>query len=329
MRTAARFPGVDAAKGHYESFYVKACHPDGGLGVWIRHTIHKKPGAEPSGSVWFVLFDAAAEGPIAAKATFPAAEIATPDEAYLRIDGAEIRPGAVEGSVEAGGVSARWALTFRDQHEPLFHLPSKRMYEWSLPRTKLLSPHPGALYDGRVTVNGREIELSGWPGMVGHNWGAEHAERWIWLHGAGFDDAGDGFIDIGAGRIKIGPVTTPWIANGMLVVDGESYRLGGIGSTYGTHIDETPTGCKFIVPGKKVNVKGEISAPKKDFVGWIYADPDGPEHNTVNCSIADMELKIERPGRRHGRPKVIQGAAYELGMRETDHGIPIQPFPDG
>jgi hypothetical protein len=23
------------------------------------------------------------------------------------------------------------------------------------------------------------------------------------------------------------------------------------------------------------------------------------------------------------------GGAYELGMRETDHGIPIQPYPDG
>ena len=23
------------------------------------------------------------------------------------------------------------------------------------------------------------------------------------------------------------------------------------------------------------------------------------------------------------------GAAYECGMRETDHGIPIQPYPDG
>jgi hypothetical protein len=22
-------------------------------------------------------------------------------------------------------------------------------------------------------------------------------------------------------------------------------------------------------------------------------------------------------------------AAYELGMRETDHGVPLQPFPDG
>ena len=34
----------------------------------------------------------------------------------------------------------------------------------------------------------------------------------------------------------------------------------------------------------------------KDFVGWVYADPDGPEHNTVNCSIADLELTVERDG---------------------------------
>ncbi len=36
-----------------------------------------------------------------------------------------------------------------------------------------------------VTIDGERIELDAWPGMVGHNWGAEHAERWIWIHGAG------------------------------------------------------------------------------------------------------------------------------------------------
>jgi hypothetical protein len=23
------------------------------------------------------------------------------------------------------------------------------------------------------------------------------------------------------------------------------------------------------------------------------------------------------------------GGCYELGVRETDHGVPVQPFPDG
>ena len=49
----------------------------------------------------------------------------------------------------------------------------------------------------------------------------------------------------------------------------------------------------------------------------------------LNSSIADIELTIERP---HGIPidiRVEKAATYELGTRRKDHGIAIQPFPDG
>ena len=48
MDESARFPSVAAKAGHYESFYIKACRPGSGQGIWIRHTVHKRPGAEPS-----------------------------------------------------------------------------------------------------------------------------------------------------------------------------------------------------------------------------------------------------------------------------------------
>ena len=92
---------------------------------------------------------------------------------------------------------------------------------------------------------------------------------------------------------------------------------------------EQPSVCSFVLPGKDIVVRGRISAPVKDFVGWVYADPKGPEHNTVNCSVADLELTVERPGLPARELTLPAGAAYELGMRETDHGIPIQPYPDG
>jgi hypothetical protein len=76
-------------------------------------------------------------------------------------------------------------------------------------------------------------------------------------------------------------------------------------------------------------VRGKVSAPAKDFVAWVYADPKGPEHNTLNCSMADMELTVERPGRSAEEIRVIGAAAYELGTRDTDHGIPLQPYGDG
>jgi hypothetical protein len=84
-----------------------------------------------------------------------------------------------------------------------------------------------------------------------------------------------------------------------------------------------------VLPGDALTVQGEVSAPRKDFVGFVYADPDGPEHNTVNCSIADMRVAVSRPGEPQRSYEVRGAAVYELGMRETDHGMEIQPFPDG
>jgi hypothetical protein len=70
------------------------------------------------------------------------------------------------------------------------------------------------------------------------------------------------------------------------------------------------------------------SAPR-NFVAWVYADPAGPEHNTANCSIAEMTLTVKRPGEPELVLETRAGATYELGMRETDHGIAVQPYPDG
>ena len=47
--TAARFPAVPAKAGHYESFYLKLCHPSEPLAAWIRYTMHKRRGAAPTG----------------------------------------------------------------------------------------------------------------------------------------------------------------------------------------------------------------------------------------------------------------------------------------
>jgi len=165
--------------------------------------------------------------------------------------------------------------------------------------------------------------------MVGHNWGTEHAERWVWLEGTGFEGAGDTWFDAGAARVRVGRWTTRWIPSGMLVLDGERHRLGGLGAIRSARIEESPTGCDFVLPGKGLTVRGRVSAPRKDFVAWVYADPAGPEHNTVNCSIADLELTVEPDGATPRTLSLEGGAAYEFGMRETDHGIPLQPYPDG
>jgi hypothetical protein len=330
MDQGARFPRVAAKAGHYESFYIKACRPGGGQGIWIRHTVHKRPGAEPNASIWFALFDRdETGGPRATKATVPAAELSAPVGLWIRVDRAEIGPGRASGSIATEALKASWDLTFAGDAEPCKYLPADWLYGAPVPRTKFVAPFPSARFGGRVEIDGQEIELEGWPGMIGHNWGSEHAERWVWLEGTGFPDSPDTYFDAGAARIKIGRRTTPWLPSGMLVLDGEAHRLGGFGKIRSASIEESPTACEFTLPGKDIVVRGRVSAPQKDFVGWVYADPKGPEHHTVNCSVSDLELTVERPGRPDRQLSLSAGAAYELGMRETDHGISIQPYPDG
>jgi hypothetical protein len=316
--TEARFPAVPLEAGHYESFYLKACHPAEPLGIWIRYTVHKRPGAEPTGSLWVTLFDGAGEGPRAHKQTTPEPLARGGD--WIAVGEASMRAGAAVGAIDG----ASWELRFSSAEEPLYHLPRAWMYRTKLPRTKLLSPVPAARFDGSVQVDGRFVAVDGWRGVIGHNWGAQHAERWIWLHA--LTESGD-WLDAALGKVKLGPVTTPWVASGAVSLGGRRHALGGPGRRLS--VREAPERCDFMIAGRGLQVRGLVSAQRKDFVGWVYADPDGSEHHTVNSSIADMRLDVLRSDAPPLELAVKGGAAYELGMRERDHGMPIQPFPDG
>jgi len=329
VRSAPRFVGVKAEAGHYESYYIKAARPTGGRGVWIRHTVHKRPDSEPTAALWLTLFDADEPGPRATKASFGGGDLSAPDGGYIRIDGAVLEPGRAIGEIATPELEATWDLRFEDPGEPFYHLPYARLYGAPLPRTKFLSPYPTARFDGRLTVSGEEIEVASWPGMIGHNWGAEHAERWVWVQGAFLDEDEPAYFDMAAGRIKLGPLQTPWVANGMLRIGGDEYRLGGFDRMLSTKVSEGPTNCAFQISGKGLRVRGRVGSEARNFVAWVYADPKGPEHNTLNCSISDLELEVQEDGKPPRRLALSGGGAYELGIRDTDHGIPLQPYPDG
>ena len=328
MRTEARFPDLDQGAAHYESFYLKATRPGGGQGIWIRHTVHKRPGAGLEGSVWFTLFDAEAAGPRATKVTVAADRVSGAGSHYIEVGDTVFADGVARGVAKTAELEASWELRFEPGPPAFHHLPYSFLYSAPLPKTKLLSPYPDARFSGTVTVDGEEFAVDAWPGMVGHNWGSEHAERWIWMEANEFRE-GDGWFDAGMGRIKIGPLTTPWIANAMLCLDGVEHRLGGLDRIRSTRVDEEPTECEFELTGKDVKVRGRVAAEAHNFVAWVYADPVGPEHNALNCSISDLELTVERKGEPPRRLECVGAAAYELGTRDTDHGIPLQPYPDG
>lgn len=242
-------------------------------------------------------------------------------------EGACFQPGRAHGRCGA----AAWELRWSAQEPELRHLGREILYRLPLPRTKLTSPAPRASFDGTLELPGAgTIELREWQGMVGHNWGSEHAERWIWLHALAFDGAPDAWLDVAIGRVRVAGRLTPWVANGALSIGGRRRRLGGMRARE-LRVHESADGCELELSGEAGLVLGaNVHAPAETAAGWRYADPDGSEHDVVNCSIARVQLDVRESGGALPRRLLsAHGGAYELGMREHDHGVPLAPFGDG
>jgi hypothetical protein len=326
MRAHPVFPQAKPSAGMYESFYLRAVSPLEPVGVWIRHTVHKPPGEPATGSIWCTVFDASAGAPFMAKAT--SKHLERPREGWIEV-GEQARFGPDGAAGRCGGAS--WSLRFTRLEGPLRHLRPELLYCAPLPRTKLTSPAPLASFDGTVELPGRApIELSGWQGMVGHNWGAEHAERWIWLHGCLFEEDRTAWLDVALGRIELAGRMTPWVANGALGLAGERHRIGGLLGHRPT-VEESPSGATVVLTGAGgLALTVRAAVPPGTAAGWRYADPDGGEHDVVNCSIASLQMQVA-DGRTSasGVLSSRHGGVYELGMREHDHGVALAPFSDG
>ena len=106
-------------------------------------------------------------------------------------------------------------------------------------------------------------------------------------------------------------MTTPWVANGAVSIDGRRHVLGGLGRRVTVVAEDDH--CVLRLPGKHVTVVATASAPAEAFVEWDYANPDGSMHRVVNCSVADMRVRVERTGKEPVTLSAPHRAAYELG----------------
>ena len=136
------------------------------------------------------------------------------------------------------------------------------------------------------------------------------------------------WLDAAIGKVIIGGMTTPWIANGAVMVEGERYALGGRGR--GTEVREGPGVCQFHLTGR-----GHLGVRRRDRGARghrrLGVRRPRPAASTTR-STARSPTCACGSSPRSGPVRALEirgGAAYELGVREHDHGVKIQPFPDG
>jgi hypothetical protein len=328
--TSARFPTFGSDGGGYESWFLRAADPLGGRAIWIRNTVHKSPGGPSIGSLWLTYFDGDGGPPVACKQSFEPADLLAPtDGDYVHVGGARIGPGVAQGSITTvDGEKASWDITFDTINPPAPGLLNDAMYGWPVPRAKPVSIHPDTTLAGTVTVGGRAIQVDGWRGCIGHNWGPEHTPEWVWMQTSRFTGAPGAWFDGSLGRVKVGPVLTPWLGSAWLALDGTRHRLGTALTMHATRMAVASDGCRFTLRGSGISVEGHVQAPPPQSIAWWYSDPSDSGRHVVHCSIATLTLEVKL-GRSPGRTLVAQsGAGYEHGSSRTPVGVPEAGFPD-
>lgn len=307
--------------GHVESYFLKLNDAEGRRALWIKATILARVrGEAPVTEAWAIAFDRAGDH-------LGAKEIVPFDRARFSRAGLDVRvadlaisAGKIEGSVASNGQRIELSLSFTTTSAPLVLFPSLRMYEGPIPSSKLVSPYPDARFTGHYTVDGARVEVAGWRGMQGHNWGTRHTELYAWGHCNQWENEEDLILEGATARVKVGPLLAPPLTVLCVWRRGVRYAFnqpltllrsrGTVGMRAWTFRAESPL----------ASVEGELAAETRDFVGLHYENPDAAMTYCLNSKIAAGTLRLAVKG----RPVITattRAAALEIGTKDPAHGI--------
>ncbi len=296
---AARYRAGRRA-GHYESFYQRANHPTRPLAFWLRYTMVSPAGRPEAavGELWAVLFDGETGEHLFAREEYPIGSCSFATGSFaVRVGEATLGPEGLRGA--CGAFS--WDLSYSGAETPLYLLPD-RMYRGGFPKAKSLVGLPLARYRGRLTIDGRAIEVDDWVGSQNHNWGSRHTERYAFGQVAGFDDAPASFLEVATAQARIGPYLT------FLVLrhGGREHRLWAARSRPGYGDGR----WEFVASNREVAVHGRITAEPAAFVGLTYHNPSGGTKACRNTQLAACELTLA--DRRTGARETLTAARRAL-----------------
>ncbi|HTJ84458.1 MAG TPA: hypothetical protein VL400_22220 [Polyangiaceae bacterium] len=321
---AARWTAGDV-RGHYESWFSRANHPERPLAFWIRYTIFSpksRPG-DALGELWAIAFDGEKKRVIAVKeehsiraCTFSKTELSA------RIADATHDHESLDGSAACAGHRIAWSLRFTSPDRPLLLL-ARPLYDAPFPKAKAVVGSPHAVFSGTFRVDDEDWSIDGWTGSQNHNWGERHTTRYAWGQVAGFDDAPDAFLEVITAQVKLGPWTTPRMTPLVLRLGDEELAFNTLGRALRADGRYDLFQWHFETGDDRAHVSGTIAAAASDFVGLTYYDPPGGSRTCLNSKIARCDVTVRRPGKAPLSLSTRSRAAFEILTTATDHGIRI------
>jgi hypothetical protein len=312
-------------KGHYESYFQRANHPQRPLAFWIRYTVFSAKGnpGDAVGELWAIYFDGERNQITAAKETFPMDTCRfSSNDLEVHIGEALLNESYLEGQVKMGSNTLLWDLQYTGSEPPLLLLPQS-FYESSFPKAKAMVGTPNATFNGSMMVNGESVPIDRWIGSQNHNWGEKHTDSYAWGQVAGFDNAPDAFLECSTARIRLGPVWSPPLTFVVLRLGDDEIRFNSIVQSLRARGSFDFSSWRIDSGNSRTRVILHIHAPKSAFVGLIYNNPPGGTKICLNTKLASCELILKQQGEPERTLIARQRAAFEILTERKDHAVPI------
>ncbi|TVR02959.1 MAG: hypothetical protein EA398_06415 [Deltaproteobacteria bacterium] len=317
-----------------ESWFLRANLPGQARALWLKITTLGHPAEAGVTEAWCSLFDGDDTAAWRTTVPWPSASISGGDgtPVALRAAGCEWHlddhGGSSRGRLTGDAGTVAWDLRFSRVDgplgEPLCLLPSRRLVDGPLPRSKLLTPFPATRVHGTLHWNDTPWEITDWIGMQGHNWQDAHAPEYAWGHCVFTtpDGALTGLAEGATGRIRIAGVTTPRISLLGVRHDGRTYR-------FDTLVDLWRQDGDIAFPNWTLRIRGAdgeallaMRANPTRMVCLGYDNPDRSRRFCHNSKTAAVTLRVQ-PVRGHGFELAsTDGGALEFLLPDA-HVLPV------
>jgi len=320
------FHGAQPARpeGHYESWFVRANHPNRPQAFWIRYTRFIPADARPAlGELWAIWFDGDQNKVVAVKRELPLADCQfANDRMHATVGDSELYDHHLHGHAEHNGHRIGWSLNYQGEDHSLLLLP-ENLYDTKLPRAKSVVSRPQAQFSGELDIDGERIVLDQWPGSENHNWGSRHTDRYAWGQVAAFDNQPDAFLECITAQVKVGPLMSPRLTVAVVRVEGEDYLFNSLFTAFRARGRYTPFSWQFQSRQQGFELEVDIEGPASSFAALTYFNPPTGSKTCLNSKIARCSLQLRRPGKPALSLVSRHGAAFEILTDRKDHGRPL------
>jgi hypothetical protein len=306
-----------------ESYFLRANDPDRPRAVWLKATIYAPLEGPPEVESWLVVFDGARATPIAGRETAPLVAPMAPERGgstrviagRLLLD---LSPtGSAQGTVNTPSGGARvdlaWTTPTSPVAAPLSLLRTRVLQEGPFPRSKLLTPSPSLVFSGSVDVAGELIDVTGWRGMQGHNWGKEHAFEYAWgqclfpAAGGSASTEPDAMLEGFSARVMVGGRLTPRVSCLVVRRGGRELRFDTLFDLWRQRATVEADRWTLEVRGGDGTARLEMDAGGRPVACLGYRNPDGHRSYCFNSKLARVRLQVQP----------AKGAAFEC---VSEHG---------